>query len=122
MAEKIFVVILVFVLLFVAFNPTYLSSESELPTFSRIFVFGYELTVGSVEVLISVFKGPGALADRFAAWRVNVFGQVTVFDFIDNFTDRLPVVRTLKGFVEAVISPLQDVFAELSTWIRNRLD
>ena len=124
MIKKIFVLILVFVLLFVAFNPSYLDPtlESELPTFSEIFLFGYELTVGSVEVVTSIFKGPEAFLERFSMWRSNVFGEFTVLDFLDSFTDRIPVVRTLKRFAENVIAPLDDVFTDLSDWIRRKLD
>ena len=124
MTKNIFILILVFVLLFVAFNPSYLYPEEQktLPTFSEIFLFGYELTVGSVEVLTSIFKGPEAFLERFSTWRSNVFGEFTVLDFLDSFTDRIPVVRTLKRFAENVISPLEDVFSDLSDWIRRKLD
>lgn len=124
MIKNIFVLILVFVLLFVAFNPSYLDPtlEPQLPTFSEIFLFGYELTVGSVEVVTSIFKGPDAFLERFSSWRSNVFGEFTVLDFLDSFTDRIPVVRTLKRFAENVIAPLDDVFTDLSDWIRRKLD
>ena len=124
MIKNIFILILVFVLLFVAFNPSYLdpSLEPELPTFSEIFLFGYELTIGTFEVFTSIFRGPEALHERFSIWRDHIFGDFTVLDFLDSFTDRLPVIRTLKRFAENVIAPLEDVFTDLTDWVRRKID
>lgn len=126
MMRNIFIVILCFTLLFVAFHAdTYLSpnenGEFATVSFEEIFGFGLELTVGTFQVLTSIFKGPTVFYNRFTQWRKVVFGDFTLIDFIDNFTDRFPALRITKDFVESVLSPLQDVFEDLSEWIREKL-
>ena len=122
MTEKIFAVILIFTLLFIAFNPEYMVPDAEMPRFSDVFVFGYEIIVGPFEIMKSAFDGPDAFVSRFSQWRSNVFGEITLLDFLDNITDRVPVLRNVKNFVESVIAPLEDVFGDLSEWIRKKLD
>lgn len=121
MYKKIFVVILSFVLLFVAFHPAYLEPGAGFPTFDEMFDFGYEITIGTVEVGASIFKGPSAFLTRFDKWRRAVFGDVTLLDFLDELTDRLPVIRTLKNFVEGVLEPLSDSFKDLTAWIKDHI-
>ena len=118
--KNILILFLCFTLLFVAFHPDYMSSG--VPSFSEIFGFGYELTIGTLEVFVSVFKGPDALITRFTQWRTVIFGENTIISFLDAFTDRLPIVRTLKDFAESVIQPLEDVFSDLAEWLRKKLD
>ena len=124
--KNIFIVILCFTLLFLGFHPEYFERDDEsgeflVPSFTEIFGFGYELTFGTIETATSIFKGPEAFVARFKQWRVCIFGDVTVLDFIDNFTDRLPVIRELKEVVELVIAPLSDDFADLVDWIRDKI-
>ena len=121
MNKKIFVVILSFVLLFVVFHPSYLEPSSGFPTFDEMFDFGYEITVGTIEVAVSIFQGPSKFLARFDKWRHVVFGDTTLLDFIDELTDRLPVIRTLKNFVEGVLEPLSDSFENISNWIKEHL-
>ena len=121
MNKKIFAVILTFVLLFVAFHPSYLEPGAEFPTFDEMFDFGYEITVGTIEVAVSIFQGPSKFLTRFDKWRHAVFGDVTLLDFLDELTDRLPVIRTLKNFVEGVLEPLSDSFENISNWIKEHL-
>ena len=122
MSDNIFILILCFVLLFVAFNPLVLEPDAELPTFNEMFAFGYEITIGTVEMAASIFKGPDVFIDRFSIWRINVFGENTIVSYLDRITDDLPVVRTLKNFAETVLSPLEDVFSDLSEWIRDKIE
>ena len=125
--KNVFIVILVFTLLFVGFHPGYLVPNPETgtfstPSFSEVFGFGYELTFGTIELATSIFKGPDAFFQRFEAWSSKVFGTYTIFDFIDAFTDKLPVIRQLKEFVEFVISPLSEDFSDLVEWIQDKLN
>ena len=122
--KNILLLILCFTLLFVAFHPEYKSPSGlyGTPSFSDIFGFGYELTFGTLEVVVSIFDGPSALIARFTTWRKAIFGDNTIISYLDTFTDKLPIVRTLKNFAEFVIQPLEDVFIDLSEWIRNKLD
>ena len=91
------------------------------PEFSEIFTFSYELTIGSLEVVSCIFKGPDAFLTRFSVWRSNVFGDVRIIEYIDNFTDQMPVLRDLKSFAESVITPLKDVFSDIAEWVREKI-
>ena len=113
--------ILVFVLLYLAFHQAYLDPSNGVPEFSDIFTFSYELTVGSLEVVSCIFKGPDAFLTRFSVWRSNVFGDVRIIEYIDNFTDQMPVLRDLKSFAESVITPLKDVFSDIAEWVREKI-
>ena len=109
------------VLWYASSNELLSNSYTGMFSFDDIFSFGYELTIGTVEVVTSIFKGPEAFVERFNQWRVCIFGDVTVFDFIDNFTDRLPVIREIKNFVKDVIEPLNEDFGNLVTWIQEKI-
>lgn len=111
--------------------------------YGGIFNFGYELTIGTFEVVTSIFKGPDKFFERFSSWRTTLFGEVKLFDFItgwftrsidllNDLADKLPVIGPLKGFIdncletligfiENVIGPLEDSFSNLVNWIRDKI-
>ena len=124
--KYVFLVILCFCLLFIGFHPGYLVPDENgafsVPTFTEVFGFGYELTFGTIEMGTSIFKGPEAFLLRFESWSRTVFGNFTIFDFLDQFTDKFPILRQLKEFVEFVIAPLQDDFGDLVEWIKDKLN
>lgn len=122
MSRNVVIFILCLVLLFVAFNPEYLypsdnPEEDNFPSFSEMFAFGYELTFGSLEVFVSVFKGPEALITRFTQWRTVVFGEFTIISFLDSFTDRIPIIRGIKDFFE----PLIDEMSDFGDWVKDKI-
>ena len=114
-----------------------------MPSFNDSFSFGYELTIGTFEVVASIFKGPDALFSRFEQWRVTLFGDVKLFDFVtkwiskcitilNDIAESLPVIGPLKrfidsslepleGFIDKVLEPLEDVFGNLAEWIRDKI-
>lgn len=56
-------IVLIFTLLFYAFNP-----GGEPPTFGEIFEFGYNVTVKPLEVLASIRDGLGDFIDNLVVW------------------------------------------------------
>ena len=124
--KYVFIVILCFSLLFLGFHPGYLVPDENgafsVPTFTEVFGFGYTLTFGTIEMATSIFNGPEAFLLHFESWFKNIFGDYTIVDFIDQFTDKLPVIRQLKDFVEFVVAPLQDDFSDLVDWIKGKLN
>ena len=120
--RNIFVLILCFTLLFIAFHPDYLNpdpntEEYVVPDFTEIFAFGYELTFGTIEVFVSIFNGPEALIERFDQWRVAVFGDYTLVSFLDSITDRIPLIRGIKDFFD----PLIDEMSDFGDWVKDKI-
>ena len=134
MIKNIFIVILCFALLFLAFNPEYMSSDYTdlhgMPSFSEVFVFGYELTVGTVELLTSILKGPDAFFDKFDQWRTTLFGEDVKFvdflsrlvtrsiEFLDQIARQIPVVKDVKNFIDTILSPLENFLDNIPDWLK----
>ena len=116
MLEKIFLVILLFTVLFVAFNPQYIdpSQNLDFPSFSDIFSFGYEITIGSVEVVVSTFK------ERLGQWQDNVIG-FRLKDYINSFIMDMPVINTLVTFVKKCLNPLENIYVKIAEWLIDKL-
>ena len=122
--------------------------------YNEVFDFGYELTIGTLEVVTSVFKGSDEFFSRFDRWKNVLFKDVNILEFIfdlleriityaidwtveafsliKEFVDKLPIIGPLSrfvdscldvliGFIQNVIAPLEDVFTDLSKWIRDKL-
>lgn len=120
----------------------------------KAFEFGYELTIGTFEVVTSIFKGSDAFFSRFDQWKETLFGDIKLFDFLFGFierviqalidwidtavdelnvlVDKLPVIGPLKRFMDScfdvlmrliqnVIAPLEESFADLVQWIKDKL-
>ena len=113
MFDNLFVFILVLVLIFVAFNPSYLVQGEELPTSTEIFSFGYEVTFGTFEVIATLRDGPQAFYDRFIVWKTALIGDYNLIDFLDFVTDRSPTVRIFKKIIRE--SP------DIMDWIHQKI-
>ena len=103
-----------------------------MPSFNGAFSFGYELTIGTIEVVTSIFKGPEAFFDRFDQWRVTVFGDVTVWgfltsiversiDFLDSIALKIPVVRELKQVIDNILLPFENIISDVVDWINEKI-
>ena len=105
----------------------------------KAFEFGYELTLGTFEVITSIFKGSDAFFSRFDQWKETLFGDIKLFDFLFGFierliqalidwidtavdelnvlVDKLPVIGPLKRFIDSCLGTLmkfiQNVIAPL---------
>lgn len=130
--KNVFVLFLCFTLLFVAFNPISFSSEFEFPTFFKIFDFGYTITFGTVDLVVSVFKGPEVFFQKFDVWRTTIFGDVTLFDFLvaivdrsvaflDSIAERIPVIRDIKHVIDTILLPFEEVVSDLIDWLSEKI-
>ena len=123
--------------------------------YNEVFDFGYELTIGTLEVATSIFRGSDEFFSRFDRWKSVLFKDVNIIEFIfdlfdriikyaidwigesfnlvKEFVDKLPIIGPLSrfvdscldvfiGFIQNVIAPLEDVFGDLSKWIRDKLN
>lgn len=106
-------------------------SDSAL-SFDDIFAFGYELTIGTFDVVTSVFKGPDAFFDRFDQWKTTIFGDVTVFgflttiversvDFLDSIVLKIPVVREIKEVIDSILLPFKNIIRDVVDWIDEKM-
>ena len=123
---------LVFVLLFVAFNPNALSSRSDFPTFFEIFEFCYTITFGTLDMIVSIFQGPEVLLQKFDIWRTTIFGDITLFDFLnsmltrsidflDSIAERIPVVREIKHVIDEIVLPFENIISDIVDWLTEKL-
>lgn len=130
--KNVFVLFLCFTLLFVAFNPISFSSEFEFPTFFEIFDFGYTITFGTVDLMVSVFEGPEVFFQKFDAWRATIFGDVTLIGFLfsiverhnaflDSIAERIPVVRDIKHVIDTILLPFEEVVSDLIDWLSEKI-
>lgn len=130
--KNVFVLFLCFTLLFVAFNPISFSRGFEFPTFFDIFDFGYTITFGTVDLVVSVFKGPEVFFQKFDVWRDTIFGDVTLFDFLitivdrsisflDSIAERIPVVRDIKHVIDTILLPFEEVVSDLIDWLSEKI-
>lgn len=108
------------------------SSHVGVSSYNDVFSFGYELTIGSFEVVTSIFKGPNVLFARFEQWRDTLFGDVKLFDFIfkwistivDNLNkiaESLPVIGPLKRFVDNILAPFESIFKDILEWAKEKI-
>ena len=130
--KNVFVLFLCFTLLFVAFNPISFSRGFEFPTFFEIFDFGYTITFGTVDLVVSVFKGPEVFFQKFDVWRTTIFGDVTLFDFLvtivdrsvaflDSIAERIPVIRDIKHVIDTILLPFEEVVSYLIDWLSEKI-
>lgn len=101
-------------------------------TYDDIFGFGYELTIGTFEVITSIFKGPDVFFARFDQWRITLFGDVTILGFLYSFFTRcldflndvaysLPLIRDIKYVIDFVLKPFESIISPLDNWLKNNL-
>ena len=130
--KNVFVLFLCFTLLFVAFNPISFSRGFEFPSFFEIFDFGYTITFGTVDLVVSVFKGPEVFFQKFDVWRDTIFGDVTLFDFLvtivdrsvsflDSIAERIPVIRDIKHVIDTILLPFEEVVSDLIDWLSEKI-
>lgn len=122
MMKNVFVVILVFLLIFVAFHPSYLEPESSMPTFDEVFEFGYNVTVGPFVVLASVKDGIPAFWNELNDWFGSVFGfnADNLMDFFEDkiFGDLTNAIESIKTFFSTVFDPVKDLVQEIRDKIK----
>ena len=101
-------------------------------SFDDIFGFGYELTIGTIEVITSVFKGSDVFFTRFDQWRITVLGDITLFDFLVSIVDRsvdfldsiayrIPVIRDIKHVIDTILLPFEEVVSDLIDWLSEKI-
>lgn len=107
-------------------------AEPKRISFDTAFDFGYELTIGSLQVLTSIFKGPDAFFTRFDQWRATIFGDVTLFgfltaaversvDFLDSVASKIPVVREINTVLDDVFMPFRRIIQDLVEWLDDKI-
>ena len=130
--KNAFVLILCFTLLFLAFNPGVFENGSDFPTFFEIFEFGYAITFGTVDLFVSVFKGPEVFFEKFDIWRSVLFDKITLFSFLSAFVDRsidfldsivyrIPVVKEIKHVIDTIILPFEDKISDILEWVTEKI-
>ena len=101
-------------------------------SFNDIFGFGYELTIGTFEVITSIFKGPDVFFARFDQWRITLFGDVTILGFLLSIVDRsiefldsivlkIPILKDIKPVIDDIIMPFKNLVYDLVTWIDEKI-
>ena len=101
----------------------------------KTFTFPRPLTTLSrttVDLVVSVFKGPEVFFQKFDVWRTTIFGDVTLFDFLvaivdrsvaflDSIAERIPVIRDIKHVIDTILLPFEEVVSDLIDWLSEKI-
>lgn len=110
-----------------------LFADPDFVSFDDVFEFGYAITIGFFEMLVSIFKGYDVFIEAFEKWKTALIGDLTIadfliglvkgaFSFLDTLTDELPVIREIKAVIANVFDPIAEIVNDVIDWCKDFFD